>query len=385
LSRFLANFQIEKKPDLPFPITGAFGYMTYEAVEFFEDIPLKNVEIAEKTIPTVRYAVFQYVIIFDHFRDEVIIAETTVAGKRGQSEIRNPKPEIEQIINSRAIPSYDFKAHGEVVSNLQDLDYQRLVQKGIEHCQRGDVFQIVLSRRFSRRFSGDEFNVYRALRSINPSPYLFYFDYGNYKLFGSSPESILVVEKNEAILHPIAGTFRRTGNEAADRKLALKLKKDPKELSEHVMLVDLARNDLSKHSKNVKVARFQEVHYYSHLIHLVSEVRGKLPKNADSVRILADVFPAGTLSGAPKHKAMTLINEYEKEARSFYGGCIGFFGFDGTVNQAIMIRTFLSKNNTLTCQAGAGVVVSSVPEKELAEVNTKLAALNRAVEMAQNL
>ncbi len=385
LSRFIQKFRPKKDPALPFSITGAFGYTNYDAVQYFEDIVFEKRARPEKSIPEIRYAVFRHVIVFDHFRDEVIVSETLPTAHFSTKTGPSTFHEITSILQNRAIPAYRFEPHGETESNLQDLDFQRLVEKGIAHCRRGDVFQVVLSRRFSRRFSGDEFNVYRALRSINPSPYLFYFDYGNYKIFGSSPESILVVEKGEAILYPIAGTFRRTGNEAADRRLALQLKRDPKETAEHVMLVDLARNDLSKHAKKVSVKHFQEVHYYSHLIHLVSEVRGTLPKNTDAVRVLADVFPAGTLSGAPKHMAMTLIDRYENEARSFYGGCIGLFGFDGSLNQAIMIRTFLSKNNVLTCQAGAGITVSSKPESELAEVNTKLAALLRATEMAASI
>ena len=260
-----------------------------------------------------------------------------------------------------------------------------MVKKGISHCQRGDVFQIVLSRRFSSQFKGDEFNVYRALRSINPSPYLFYFDYGSFKLFGSSPEAQLQVRGTQASIFPIAGTFRRTGNDQEDAELASKLAADEKENAEHIMLVDLARNDMSRHAEHVYVEVFKEIQYYSHVIHLVSKVTGKLDPGTSAVKIAADTFPAGTLSGAPKHKAMTLINEFENVNRSFYGGAIGYLGFNNDFNHAIMIRTFLSKNNHLLYQAGAGVVSKSNPESELQEVNNKLGALRKAILMAQTI
>ena len=265
------------------------------------------------------------------------------------------------------------------------IKVKRIIKKGKAHCKRGDVFQMVLSREFSQHFSGDDFNVYRALRSVNPSPYLFYFDYGNFKLFGSSPEAQLIVTKNSATIHPIAGTFKRTGNDEADAQLAEKLKLDAKENAEHVMLVDLARNDLSRNCTDVKVEKFREIQYYSHVIHLVSNVSGKLKKEVSTLKIIGDTFPAGTLSGAPKHKAMQLIDQYENKSRSFYGGCIGFLGFDGTFNSAIMIRSFLSKNNRLFYQAGAGVVDSSKEQSELEEVNNKLGALKRALDLAKDI
>jgi anthranilate synthase component I len=259
------------------------------------------------------------------------------------------------------------------------------VKKGIQSCHRGDVFQIVLSRRFEQGFIGDEFNVYRALRNINPSPYLFFFDYGDYKLMGSSPEAQLIIKNGKAILHPIAGTFRRTGNDETDHEAAALLLTDKKENAEHVMLVDLARNDLSRVCDDVTVKQFKEIQYYSHVIHMVSEVTGKVRKESNVFELLAKTFPAGTLSGAPKIKAMQLINEYEPTARSFYGGAIGFVGFDGSCNHAIMIRTFLSRNNTLICQAGAGVVAASKPESELHEVNNKLGALKKAITFAETI
>ena len=268
-------------------------------------------------------------------------------------------------------------------SNLSDEEYLELVKKGIKHCKRGDVFQIVLSRRFSQEFKGDDFTLYRILRSINPSPYIFYFDFGNFKIFGSSPEAQIVVKNNIAEIHPIAGTFIRTGNDSEDKKKAIELSKDLKENAEHMMLVDLARNDLSRNGYNVKVKKDREVQFYSHVIHLVSKVVGQIKKSTSTLQIVADTFPAGTLSGAPKHKAMELINKYENSERSFYGGSIGFMDFDGNFNHAIIIRSFLSKNNFLHFQAGAGVVSKSKPESELQEVYNKLKALNKAMENAE--
>jgi anthranilate synthase component 1 len=283
------------------------------------------------------------------------------------------------------VPAFPFEAIEKETSSISDADYVSMVKKGIASCARGDVFQVVLSRKFQQKFSGDEFNVYRALRNINPSPYLFYFDYGDYRLFGSSPEAQLKVKNNVVIVHPIAGTFRRTGNDSEDEQLAEKLLKDKKENAEHVMLVDLARNDLSRLCSDVKVSRYAEVQYFSHVIHLVSEVKGTVEKNTNPFDLLAVTFPAGTLSGAPKYKAMELINEYENNPRGYYGGCIGFVGFNGDINHAILIRTFLSKNNCLNYRAGAGITISSNPESELQEVNNKLNALTAAIQSAENI
>jgi anthranilate synthase component 1 len=280
---------------------------------------------------------------------------------------------------------FPFKATGEETSNLTDLQYIEIVEKGKQSCHRGDVFQIVLSRRFQQSFRGDEFNVYRALRTVNPSPYLFYFDYNDYRLMGSSPESQVIIKGNQAIVHPIAGTFKRTGDDAQDEVLAEKLLKDPKENAEHVMLVDLARNDLSRYADDVKVSSYKKVHYYSHVIHLVSEVVGTPKPATNPFELLASTFPAGTLSGAPKVKAMQLINKYEPTARGYYGGAIGVISFNGELNHAIMIRSFLSKENTLFYQAGAGIVNASQPESELQEVNNKLNALKTAIKLAEEI
>ncbi|MBP6478611.1 MAG: anthranilate synthase component I family protein, partial [Chitinophagaceae bacterium] len=291
----------------------------------------------------------------------------------------------ESLIRSKDVPVYPFAPKGEEMTNMTDEEYKKIVEKGIASCHRGDVFQIVLSRRFQQKFIGDEFNVYRALRSVNPSPYLFFFDYGDYKLMGSSPEAQLVIQDGTAIVHPIAGTFKRTGDDEADKKATERLLEDAKENAEHVMLVDLARNDLSRVCDEVSVSQYRQVQYFSHVIHLVSEVKAKVRENSNPFELMAKTFPAGTLSGAPKFKAMELIDNYEPTARSYYGGAIGFMGFDGSCNHAIMIRTFLSQHNTLTYQAGAGVVAASNPENELQEVNNKLGALKKAIGLAKDI
>jgi anthranilate synthase component I len=378
LWEFMNRFQVNAAAEKPVKTAqGLFGYTTFDAVQFFESI-----EFSKKggnVIPLMRYRLYQYVIAINHFKDELYLCENVINGLESELQI------VESLIKSKDVPTYPFKIKGDETSDLKDAEYIKIVEQGIQSCYRGDVFQIVLSRRFQQSFTGDEFNVYRALRNINPSPYLFFFDYGDYKLMGSSPESQLIIKNGKAIVHPIAGTFKRTGDDEVDQLAADNLLKDAKENAEHVMLVDLARNDLSRLCDEVSVVHYREVQYYSHVIHLVSEVNGKVRTNANPFELLAVTFPAGTLSGAPKFKAMELINKYEPTARSYYGGCIGFMGFDGSCNQAIMIRTFLSKNNTLYYQAGAGVVAASQPASELQEVNNKLGALKKAIGLAENL
>jgi len=378
LQRFLGNFSFEGKHPVP-AAQSLFGYTTYDAVQFFETINFNKDKQNGNTIPLMRYRYYQYIIAINHFKDELYLCENQVDGLDSDFEL------IESLIRHKDSPGYPFQAVGEEKSNMTNEEYIAMVEKGKQHCFRGDVFQVVLSRAFQQSFKGDEFNVYRALRSINPSPYLFFFDYGDYKLMGSSPEAQIVINNGKATIHPIAGTFRRTGDDAQDKLLANKLLEDPKENAEHVMLVDLARNDLSRNASDVQVASYREVHFYSHVIHLVSEVIGKVDPKMNPFALLAASFPAGTLSGAPKFRAMEIIDQYEPTARGFYGGCIGAVGFDGNFNHAIMIRSILSKMNTLYYQAGAGVVAKSVATSELEEVNNKLNALKQAIILAQNI
>lgn len=358
---------------------GFFGYNTFDAVQYFENIEFQKGGSPDYQIPDIRYSLYRFIISIDHYKNELTITENMLESEESKID------KIEKILNNKNIASYSFMPETDEKSNITDNEFIEMVKRGKEHALRGDVFQIVLSRQFSKKFKGDEFNVYRALRSINPSPYLFFFDYGSYKLFGSSPEAQLTINENKATINPIAGTYLRSGDSKIDKALAEKLLHDPKESSEHVMLVDLARNDLSRNSTNVKVETFSEVQYYSHVIHLVSNVSAQLTPDYKSFRVYADTFPAGTLSGAPKYKAMLLIDKYENQNRGFYGGGIGFIGLNGELNHAIMIRTFLSKNNTLFYQAGAGIVVNSDENSELQEVNNKLGALKSAIEMAQTL
>ncbi|MCG1035844.1 anthranilate synthase component I family protein [Polaribacter sargassicola] len=355
---------------------GLYGYTTYDSVQYFENLDLK-VKEAPSAIPLLQYSFYRFIIAINHFNDEMVLIENIEEGK--ESCIK----EIETIIDAQAFNTQSFEIVGEETSNVKGEEFIEYVRKAKAHCKRGDVFQLVLSRQFQQKFKGDEFNVYRALRSINPSPYLFFFDYGSFKLMGSSPEAQIKVSAGKATINPIAGTFRRTGDMAKDIQLGKKLSADKKETAEHVMLVDLARNDLSKHADNVEVEVFKEVQYFSHVIHLVSTVSGQLKGNP--IEIVGDTFPAGTLSGAPKYKAMQLIDTYENQSRGFYGGAVGIIGLDGSVNLAIAIRSFVSKNNVLYYQAGAGIVIHSDEEKELQEVNNKLAALKKALILAENI
>jgi anthranilate synthase component I len=379
LYQFAQSFSSEKQ-SFPFITNGLFGHMTYDAVTYFEDIDIQPTN-AETQVDQIFYQVYRYVIAINHFKNELYIFEH----QYGENVKESGLNQIEILIRNRNFPKYNFRITSEETSNVTDDEMRSVIQQGIDHCLRGDVFQIVPSRRFSRDFLGDEFNVYRALRSINPSPYLFYFDYGNYKIFGSSPEKQIFIKNGQAEIHPIAGTFRRTGDDQADAEAAQNLLNDPKETAEHVMLVDLARNDLSRSCNAVKVTNYKEVQYYSHVIHLVSKVVGTMNEGVNPLQLVADTFPAGTLSGAPKHNAMKLINQMENSNRSIYGGAIGFMDFNGDFNHAIAIRTFLSKDNKLFYRAGMGVVAKSVVESELQEINSKLAALRKALTFAEEI
>lgn len=374
--------QFECQDDTPFKVisNGLFGYFTYETIQHFEDIRLNSSLSEERDIPLMQYHIYRYVIAIDHFKNELYLFE-----HRTSQDESSGLERLQYITQNKDFPQYPFESSEEERSNQTDEQFIEIVENMKRHIFRGDVFQIVPSRGFSKAFLGDEFNVYRALRSINPSPYLFYFDYGNFKLFGSSPEAQLTIKNREATIYPIAGTFRRTGNDILDAQLADKLENDPKESAEHVMLVDLARNDLSRHCEQVQVKAFKEVQYYSHLIHLVSKVTGKLQEDANPFFVVGDTFPAGTLSGAPKYKAMQLIDKYENTGRGFYSGAIGYMGFNGDFSHAIMIRSFMSRNNVLHYQAGAGIVADSDPQSELNEVNNKIMALRKAIEMAETI
>ncbi|NQU87528.1 MAG: anthranilate synthase component I family protein [Mariniphaga sp.] len=378
LDNYFKSFNVQDS-EFKLPANGLYGYINYDAITYFENIELKNPKKEEYDIPEVKYCFYKYVVAIDHHKNVLHIIENLFEDEDSQMDY------VHHLLVNLNFSSEPFNPEGEESSNISDDEYKYLVKKGKEHCYRGDVFQIVMSRQFKQAFNGDDFNVYRALRSINPSPYLFYFDYGTYRIFGSSPEAELRVKNNKAYIHPIAGTFKRTGNDERDKELAEQLCNDPKENSEHIMLVDLARNDLSRNAENVKVETNREVQFFSHVIHLVSQVSGEITDETNLIKVLGETFPAGTLSGAPKHRAMQLIDHYENQNRGYYGGCIGYLGFGRTLNHAIMIRSFLSKSNKLFYQAGAGIVAGSIEENELQEVNNKLAALKKAIILAKTI
>ena len=376
ISDFLTRFQVEGEYA---HYCGLYGYTTFNAVRYFEHIPVKDSISTINDAPDMLYILYKYLIVFHDFKHEMVLLEMQSDDEPSHID------EVEKAICNRNYTTFDFRAVGPTVSTLTDEEHKANIRKGIAHCLLGDVFQIVLSRRFIQRYQGDDFKLYRALRSINPSPYLFYFDFGGFRIFGSSPEIHCKIEDGRATIDPIAGTTRRSGNKETDAQLTAALLADPKENAEHVMLVDLARNDLSRNCHDVKVEFYKEPQYYSHVIHLVSRVSGELNAGSNPIKTFIDTFPAGTLSGAPKVRAMQLISEYEPHNRGAYGGCIGFIGLNGTLNQAITIRTFVSRNNELWFQAGGGIVAKSNEENELQEVNNKLGALKKAITLAEQL
>ena len=361
---------------------GLYGFTTFNAVRYFENIPVKDTTMEKNDAPDIYYIMYKDIIVFDHYNNTMeLIALSDAEGSAGEAEL----DALLKAINKANVKPYDFHPVGDTTSTLTDEQHKENVRKCIQHCLRGDVFQIVVSRRFVQKYEGDDFKLYRALRSINPSPYLFYFDFGGYRIFGSSPETHNRIVGDKAFIDPIAGTTKRTGDIEQDRKAAEFLRNDPKENAEHVMLVDLARNDLSRNCHGVKVDFYKDMQFYSHVIHLVSRVRGTLDKDADHIKEFIDTFPAGTLSGAPKVRAMQIISELEPHNRGAYGGCIGFIGLNGDLNQAIVIRTFISRNGELWFQAGSGVVAKSNDQYELEECNNKLGALTKAIHIAEQL
>lgn len=375
LAAFMDRFEIMSDTEFD-KVDGIYGYTAYNAVSHFETLSVGNKKKEQHKVPDMQYHFYKYIIAIDHFKNELFLQENLLSNEQSKAD------DLEQLLDNMNFELDGFGLMGQETSNITDSQFIEMIKKGKHHCRVGDVFQIVLSRQYKQNFVGDDFNVYRALRHVNPSPYLFYFDFGDFRIFGSSPEAQLQVEGGKATINPIAGTFRRTGNDEADKKLAVELSEDPKENAEHVMLVDLARNDISRNCRGVEVETYKEIQYFSHVLHMVSQVCGQLNETADSTQVYADTFPAGTLSGAPKYKAMQLIEEIENQDRGFYGGAIGFLGFNKDLNQAITIRSFMSKGRTLFYQAGAGVVDKSVEQNELEEVNNKLAALKRALDIA---
>lgn len=373
---FIKMFSVEGNDSV---YCGLYGYTSFNAVRYFEHIDVKDSKEAKNDAPDIHYIMYKYLLVFNDFSSELKLLEMLADGESSRAD------EIVRAVMSRNYATYTFHAVGPTTSPLTDEEHKANIRRGIAHCKRGDVFQIVLSRRFIQHYEGDDFELYRALRRINPSPYLFYFDFGGFRIFGSSPETHCRIEDNGmAYIDPIAGTTRRQGNTEADAKAAAALLADPKENAEHTMLVDLARNDLNRHCSEVEVEFLKDTQFYSHVIHLVSRVRGRVRPGTNAIKLLADTFPAGTLSGAPKVRALQLISQYEPHNRGAYGGCIGFIGLNDTLNQAITIRSFVSRNGELWFQAGGGIVAASDEEYELQEVNNKLGALHKAIDMAEH-
>ena len=405
INDFIQSFHVEGE-DKNF--CGLYGFTTFNAVRYFENIPVKDTTMEKNDAPDIYYIMYRDIIVFDHFNNTmelIVLNETDADAEDRQADNKQKNAEGEKqedsslftlhsslemdnllkAVNKANVKPYDFHPVGETTSTLTDEEHKANIRRCIQHCLRGDVFQIVVSRRFVQKYEGDDFKLYRALRSINPSPYLFYFDFGGFRIFGSSPETHNRIVGNKAFIDPIAGTTKRTGDMEQDRKAAEFLRNDPKENAEHVMLVDLARNDLSRNCHGVKVDFYKDMQFYSHVIHLVSRVSGTLDEGADHIKEFIDTFPAGTLSGAPKVRAMQIISELEPHNRGAYGGCIGFIGLNGDLNQAIVIRTFISRNGELWFQAGSGVVAKSNDQYELEECNNKLGALTKAIHIAENL
>ncbi|HMQ50337.1 MAG TPA: anthranilate synthase component I family protein [Saprospiraceae bacterium] len=374
---YLQSFDLDDT-EAPNAFNGLIGYTGFDGVQYFDSLNF-DPEKRKMDFPDLRYNLYRFILSINHFRDELIILENIPEGEHSRMH------EMENLLQNQKVSTHEFKLNGAEKSNLSDQAFQQLVTLGKKHCQLGDVFQIVFSRQFSQHYTGDDFNVYRILRSINPSPYLFYADFGQFRIFGSSPETQMAIKNGIATVNPIAGTYRRSGSPEEDAQKALDLAADPKENAEHIMLVDLARNDLGKHADQVQVKKLKDIQFFSHVIHLVSKVEGRLSPDTNPIQVFGDTFPAGTLSGAPKYKAIELINQYENQNRGFYGGALGYVGFNGDMNKAILIRSFLSHHNTLYYQAGAGIVVSSDEEKELQEVNNKLGALKKAMLEAEKL
>lgn len=395
INDFIQSFHVEGEGK---DFCGLYGFTTFNAVRYFENIPVKDTTMEKNDAPDIYYIMYKDIIVFDHFNNtmELIVLneaneeEKSEEAKQENSSLSTLRSSLEidallKAVNKANVKPYDFHPVGETTSTLTDEEHKANIRRCIQHCLRGDVFQIVVSRRFVQKYEGDDFKLYRALRSINPSPYLFYFDFGGFRIFGSSPETHNRIVGNKAFIDPIAGTTKRTGDMEQDRKAAEFLRNDPKENAEHVMLVDLARNDLSRNCHGVKVDFYKDMQFYSHVIHLVSRVSGTLDEGADHIKEFIDTFPAGTLSGAPKVRAMQIISELEPHNRGAYGGCIGFIGLNGDLNQAIVIRTFISRNGELWFQAGSGVVAKSNDQYELEECNNKLGALTKAIHIAEKL
>ena len=386
LEEIMKNYKPVNIEELPNFIGGAVGYFGYDMVRHFEKIPDDNLDIVD--VPEMYYMLTDKIIAFDRFKQELILIVNIILEenddveqkyKQGVKDLENLYKKINKKFENLYLEDSDKEYS--IKSNFENSSFCNSVDKAKEYIKSGDIFQVVLSQRFYTDYNDDPFNAYRRLRSINPSPYMFYIDFKDFKVAGASPEILVRVEKDNVILKPIAGTRKRGKTIAEDMKLEKELLEDEKEIAEHVMLIDLGRNDVGRVSEygTVKLTEKMIVEKYSHVMHIVSSVEGKLEKDKTGFDALKAVFPAGTLTGAPKIRAMEIIEELEPEKRGIYGGAIGYFSFNGDLDSCITIRSIVFKDDKAYMQAGAGIVYDSVPEREFEETENKIAAVIRAL------
>lgn len=387
LREIMQSFRVpERENNLRF-WGGAVGFTAYDAVRSLEKLP--GTPVDELQMPDCIYFFPSTVVIFDHVRHTVTLSvnlpldgeDPCVVYKRAVSKLKQIRDKLQ-----RSIPyTGEFTLQGAIKEDLSDDEFVQRVQRAQEYIRAGDIIQVVLSRRYALNFDGDDFAIYRRLRSVNPSPYMYYFNLGDIKVIGSSPEMLVRVENETVTTCPIAGTRPRALDPEEDRRLAGELLDDEKERAEHLMLVDLGRNDLGRVSVpgTVKVPRFMEVDYYSHVMHIVSRVEGILAPDKDALDALAACFPAGTVSGAPKVRAMEIIDELEPNRRGIYAGAVGYLGFNGNMDTAIAIRTMVIKGNTIYIQAGAGIVADSQPQRECEEIASKARAMFKTLGVSE--
>jgi anthranilate synthase component 1 len=364
---------------------GAVGYVGYDTVRFFEKLPDKSKRTLN--IFDMHFIFPKKVIVFDNYtrRMTLLVFESVFRGegsKQSKKKLEQALDELQDMVRSPLVYDHDSRSFvGTMKNNTTQEEFEEMVIRAKEYITEGDVIQVVLSQRFSLETNSDEISLYRALRVVNPSPYMFLLNYGDYSLIGSSPETLVKLENGEIEVRPIAGTKRRGKDRAEDELLARELLSDEKELAEHTMLVDLGRNDVGRVSKigSVTLPEFMSVEKYSHVMHIVTTVKGKIRDGMDAFDVFQATFPAGTVSGAPKVRAMEIIEELETEKREHYAGCVGYFAYDGNMDFCITIRTFFKKDDIVYIQAGAGIVADSLPDKEYMETIHKSQALVKSI------
>jgi len=388
LEKELAGFQTKAQPGLPRFIGGLVGYLGYESVRHFE--PKLMGQLHPATVPDGYYLLADLLVAFDHARRSLFLIANVLDGDEAAAN-RKLDEIAARLGQSLPAPEPRARISSMMRANMDQETFEAMVRRAKEYIAAGDIFQVVLSQRFSCETSVEAFEVYRAVRRLNPSPYMFFFDFGTvdgepFYIVGASPEMFVRLEGRRAALRPIAGTRRREADAAADAALAAELLADPKERAEHVMLVDLGRNDLGRVCEygTIKVPEFFSIERYSHVMHIVSHVEGQLRTGLNAFDLVRAAFPAGTVSGAPKVRAMQIIAELEPDGRGPYAGMIGYFGFDGAMDTCLAIRTMVGRGRTVSVQAGAGIVADSDPAAEYQETVNKASAMLRAIEIAES-